>query len=164
MLRDIADRFWTHVYANRYPRWVRDVADRLDSHFNPPYSVKDDPDVTPVPSRWFRGKPYDWIYLRNVHERNEICDIACVIHNPADHHMQEWPLHWRDDRGIFERICEHGVGHPDPSQFPYWDKMRESWRPSIADDDGPYPKSNPYDGIGVHGCCGCCRPPKESKV
>lgn len=64
---------------------------------------------------------------------------ACVIHSPTDHHMREWDLHWRDDRGIFERICPtHGTGHPDPDQFEYWDMTDQQWQ-------------------AVHGCCGCCR-------
>ena len=54
--------------------------------------------------------------------------------------MSTFPLVWRNDRGIFERTCPHGIGHPDPDQFDYWmrsDRMYES----------------------VHGCCGvCCIP------
>lgn len=50
--------------------------------------------------------------------------------------MNLWPQNWRSDRGIMERICEHGVGHPDP-------------------DD---PKAgNKYEA--VHGCDGCCARP-----
>jgi hypothetical protein len=61
-----------------------------------------------------------------------------VIHNPSEHYMAEWTLHWRGDRKIFERICpDHGVGHPDPDQFAYWESIGEDWQ-------------------GVHGCCGCC--------
>lgn len=45
--------------------------------------------------------------------------------------MVLWPQHWRGDRHLMERICPHGVGHPDP------------------DDINP---------DGVHGCDGCCRP------
>jgi hypothetical protein len=56
----------------------------------------------------------------------------CPIHGRTDHAMRAFPQHWRDDRGIMERICPHGIGHPDP------------------DDSGD---------DGVHGCDGCCRPP-----
>ncbi len=53
--------------------------------------------------------------------------------------MKHWLLIWRDDRGIFERLCpEHGCGHPDPDQFPHWKATRQ-------------------ESQGVHGCCGCCR-------
>lgn len=66
---------------------------------------------------------------------------ACPMHNPSDHHMRGWPVIWRDDRGILERICPtHGVGHPDPDQYPYWDAL------GIG------------DVMAVHGCCLCCRP------
>lgn len=58
----------------------------------------------------------------------------CPIHNPSNHHMVNWPTHWRDDRGMMERICPHGVGHPDP-------------------DD---PKAT-INGNDIHGCDGCCQ-------
>lgn len=68
-----------------------------------------------------------------VHSRENCKGPYCPIHNPSDHHMKDWPVHWRDDRKIMERICVHGVGHPDPDD--------------ISDDDG------------THGCCGCCDSP-----
>ncbi len=61
----------------------------------------------------------------------------CVIHNPSDHHMRDWPLMWRADRKMMERTCEHGVGHPDP------DDMDHKKRTGSKDD-------------GTHGCDGCC--------
>lgn len=64
---------------------------------------------------------------------------ACVIHRPTDHHMRGWELVWREDRGIFERLCPHGIGHPDPDQFPYWDALGA-------------------EAEGVHGCDLCCKP------
>ena len=62
------------------------------------------------------------------------CSGICPIHNPSDHHMSGWPTHWRDDRQLMERICPHGVGHPDPDD---------------RSDDR------------THGCDGCCRPAPE---
>lgn len=75
--------------------------------------------------------------LENIH-RAEKCDgRVCVIHNPTEHAMSEWELHWRDDRGIFERLCpEHGVGHPDPDQFDYW-------------------RATGQIEQAIHGCCMC---------
>lgn len=67
-----------------------------------------------------------------VHSNEDCIGPFCPIHNPSDHHMKDWPLHWRADRAYFERICEHGVGHPDP--------------------DGFYGEQDT-----VHGCDGCCR-------
>lgn len=45
-----------------------------------------------------------------------------------------WFRLWRKDRAIFEWICPHGVGHPDPLDI----------RVMAGLDDG------------VHGCDGCC--------
>lgn len=80
--------------------------------------------------------------LHNVHPAIRCAGQWCVIHRPSAHHMRDWTLHWRDDRGIFERICPDGVGHPDPDQFDFWqrtDRMYEA----------------------VHGCDGCCAPPPD---
>jgi hypothetical protein len=59
----------------------------------------------------------------------------CTIHNRSDHSMRSFPQHWRTDRAIMERICPHGVGHPDPDEY----KLTLS----------------KYEG--VHGCDGCCK-------
>lgn len=62
------------------------------------------------------------------------------MHAPTRHHMRAWPVHWRSDRGIIERLCEHGCGHPDPDQYPYW-------------------RATGQEYLAVHGCDGCCEPP-----
>jgi hypothetical protein len=80
--------------------------------------------------------------LGGVHFREDCKGETCVFHKPSDHHMREWKLHWRADRGIFERICPHGVGHPDPDQFEYWAK-------------------NNREAESVHGCDFCCRDTKD---
>lgn len=75
--------------------------------------------------------------LRQVHPADKCAGTHCVIHNPSDHHMRDWPTNFRGGGGFLdpgpiwtERICpDHGVGHPDP-------------------DDPFAPKE--------HGCCGCC--------
>lgn len=69
------------------------------------------------------------VTLKNIHLADKCAGQSCSIHNPSDHHMRNWPLHWRDDRGICERTCPHGIGHPDPDGI----------------------------GDGVHGCDGCCQ-------
>jgi len=71
----------------------------------------------------------------NTHSRDACLGEFCTIHNRSDHSMREFPQHWRGDRGIMERICTHGVGHPDPDSP--WDKDSAEW---------------------IHGCCGhgCC--------
>lgn len=55
--------------------------------------------------------------------------IPCSIHSPSDHYAKDWPQHFRLDRGIMERMCPHGVGHPDPDEL---------------------------NADTSHGCCGCC--------
>ena len=62
----------------------------------------------------------------------DLCDgEKCCLHNRTDNCMRCDRQHWRDDLGFMERICVHGVGHPDP------------------DDEYAEP---------VHGCDGCCNP------
>ena len=73
-----------------------------------------------------------------THDRDDCQGRGCPIHHPSDHHMRDWPWHWRSDRGLMERTCEHGIGHPDPDDANY--------RASLGDTDT------------VHGCDGCCRP------
>lgn len=81
----------------------------------------------------------DWVsgtgQKLKVHDRSKCEGCFCPIHTPSDHHMRDWPLHWRGDRSIMERMCPHGIGHPDPDDF----KIKTS----IHDD-------------GTHGCDGCC--------
>lgn len=77
------------------------------------------------------------VVLGNVHSKRKCLGETCVIHNPSNHHMRSWPLIWRDDRGIFERLCGHGIGHPDPDQHGYW---------RVLD----------IEHEGIHGCDGCC--------
>lgn len=75
------------------------------------------------------------------------CAGPCPLHNPSDHHMVDWPLNWRPDRYIFERICEHGIGHPDPDSL--------AWKNHVAGYvEQPHLLYQPDDG--THGCDGCC--------
>lgn len=77
--------------------------------------------------------------LVNVHSPRACEGRNCVMHNPSDHHMRAWPTNWRGDRGLMERICRHGIGHPDPDALAYHVSVGEHWQ-------------------GMHGCDGCCRP------
>lgn len=76
-----------------------------------------------------------------VHTPEGCTGRHCVIHNPSDHAMRDFPTHWRSDRMLMERICPHGVGHPDPDDLAY--------------QEARFPQRAP----GVHGCDGCCLPP-----
>jgi hypothetical protein len=71
----------------------------------------------------------------------------CVVHNKSQHHMRSWPQWWREDRGMFERLCPHGIGHPDPDQVYYW-RMTLVGRYANAEE--------------VHGCDMCCVNPRPA--
>lgn len=77
-----------------------------------------------------------------VHDPQRCAGQFCCVHNPSDHPLRDAPLHWRSDRMLMERICVHGIGHPDPDGLAY---MRRAWVPGA-------------DGAGVHGCDLCCVP------
>lgn len=78
-----------------------------------------------------------------VHKRNALCDRdGCAIHNPTDHIMSDFKQFMREDKSfLIERICPHGIGHPDPDSARF-----------IAKQEG-------NGSINVHGCDGCCRDP-----
>lgn len=50
------------------------------------------------------------------HDADKCLGEYCTIHNRSDHVMRSFPQMWRSDRGFMERICPHGVGHPDPDE------------------------------------------------
>jgi hypothetical protein len=78
-----------------------------------------------------------------VHDPALCAGRPCTIHHRTDHLMRSFPQHFRQDRGIMERICPYGVGHPDPDDL--------AWRPAT------YERGiEGRDTASVHGCCGCC--------
>jgi hypothetical protein len=77
-----------------------------------------------------------------AHPRKDCIGRQCCIHNPSDHHMRDWSQHFRPDRVLTERICPHGIGHPDPDDL-YFKRLM------AGTDDVP---------DTVHGCDGCCDP------
>lgn len=82
----------------------------------------------------------DGLVLSGIHDIRQCYKRSCVIHSPTKHRMSTWPLHYRGDRKIFERICEHGIGHPDPDQYDFWVDIGRT-------------------ANKVHGCDGCCSEP-----
>ena len=78
-----------------------------------------------------------------AHTKDKCEGRACAVHNPSDHRMRAFPQHWRDDRALMERICPHGIGHPDPDHMAWYRTQRTV-------------KDAYYESI--HGCCGagCC--------
>lgn len=93
-----------------------------------------------------RPSPYDTGELELVQTVDGVMQIhgvavcagtTCVVHNPSDHPLGDAPLKWRGDRYLFERICEHGVGHPDPDSVAFLEERGVTH-------------------AAVHGCDGCC--------
>lgn len=82
------------------------------------------------------------MHILRVHPKAVCAGDWCTIHNPSPHHMREFRQLWRADRRIMERICPHGIGHPDPDDM----AIRTG------------------KDRGVHGCDGCCRDPKEGAL
>lgn len=76
-----------------------------------------------------------------THGPEQCAGQICVIHNPSTHHMREWQLHWRDDRKLMERVCEHGIGHPDPDHLAFVARTKGDEAMRIE---------------SIHGCDGCC--------
>lgn len=75
--------------------------------------------------------------LGDTHPEYKCYGRQCVIHNPSDHHMLDWPINLRENK-LIERICKHGVGHPDPDSVYFFDMIGQG-------------------GLGIHGCDGCCK-------
>ena len=76
-----------------------------------------------------------------VHEKADCSGDFCVIHNPSDHCMRSFPTYWRQDRMLMERICPHGIGHPDPDDVAFAASIRSQ---------------DQIDYYAIHGCDGCC--------
>lgn len=77
-----------------------------------------------------------------VHTKDKCTDHNCCIHNSSYHPLRNCPTHWRDDLGTMERICKHGIGHPDPDDLAFKNIDKTSSSPD-------------YD-YGEHSCDGCC--------
>lgn len=87
----------------------------------------------------------DFLAAGGKYHSKEMCESSrkagspehCFVHNPSDHSMLTWPIVVRAST-LIERLCEHGIGHPDPDSAAFL-----NWR------DG-------HDMWDIHGCDGCC--------
>lgn len=88
-----------------------------------------------------------------VHSAVKCEGEACVLHNPSDHHMADWPMSRRFDKRppIVERLCPHGTGHPDPDSAAWAQR-------AVQEDDELVWQDERSDGeyVWIHGCDGCC--------
>jgi|SRR5690625_648052 len=53
-----------------------------------------------------------------THSQEECALEECDIHNRPKE-FEGFRLQWRQDRGLLEQVCEHGVAHPAPSEVAY---------------------------------------------
>jgi hypothetical protein len=74
-----------------------------------------------------------------VHDAENCFSYYCAIHNPSKHNMVKWPLYLRET-GLMERMCKHGVGHPDPDSAAYIAQIH----------------NHTVNTWLSHGCDGCC--------
>lgn len=89
----------------------------------------------------------------------ELCQgRLCAIHNPTTEEPEcNWPTHWRQDRGLMERICPCGIGHPAPEHMAYLEEL-----------DAKNGTNHAYYE-GIHGCglychTGGCREREELEL
>ena len=96
--------------------------------------------------------------LRRVHSAEWCEGRTCAIHNMTDHSMRSFPQHFRGDRGIMERICPHGIGHPDPDDREYQVERETRLLQAMGPDEFPegYYRSLAESSVDTHGCDGCC--------
>ena len=78
----------------------------------------------------------------NIHDPHYCLGQRCVFHRPSLHSMLLWPINIRSCAfdsvpGLVERLCPHGVGHPDPDSAAYFERSGTD--------------------ASTHGCDGCCR-------
>lgn len=82
----------------------------------------------------------DGVKLAGLHAETAECrEFGCVVHNPtsgAAANRHHWPYNWREDHGLMERVCPHGIGHPDPDAAAYNTRHGREYE-------------------NIHGCCGC---------
>lgn len=82
--------------------------------------------------------------MHNVHSEDDCAGEYCVLHNPSNHLMRDFDLLLRETT-LMERVCSHGVGHPDPDSLAY------------------FTRNFPGSALDIHGCCGygCCMTDEE---
>ncbi len=118
------------VYAlNRWVRVVHAGLDRLDEAM----AARGDLTIVELAN----GKKF------YAHGPAQCSSAPCCIHNPSEHALNEAPYWWRSDLGLMERLCEHGMGHPDPDSLAH---IRRAG-------------GDPEGGLGIHACDGCCHAP-----
>ena len=82
------------------------------------------------------------VRLPRAHTKGECRNRPCAIHRRSDHALRGWMQRWRTDRYLMERVCSHGIGHPDPDHIAF---IRKKSGDAHARMDS------------LHNCDGCCK-------
>lgn len=82
-----------------------------------------------------------------AHDNSACKGRYCSVHNPSPEAEAVGERWWRKDRGMMERICPHGVGHPDRDEIAFRER---------AGLETEY--------FGMHGCDGCCLKDSSSSL
>jgi len=100
--------------------------------------------VTQDPETGYWTKLSGGYELVNTHAPEKCEGRLCDIHDrrgPLP--WANWPLNWREDRGIMEVIDpDTGIGHPTRAQYEFWK--------SATSEETTYYQM-------IHGCDGACR-------
>lgn len=54
-----------------------------------------------------------------IHNKKNCKGRGCPVHHPSDHEMKKWPMSWNLQVLSMERVCEHGIRHPDPDDYKF---------------------------------------------
>lgn len=80
--------------------------------------------------------------MLDVHANSPECqEHGCPIHNPSDRAVAIGTTHYNTERQRMDRVCEHGLAHPDPDS--------QDWR-----------ERHFGDRDDEHDCDGCCAHPR----
>lgn len=85
----------------------------------------------------------------------DVCDqeFPCSIHRRSPHPMRAFPQTWCGQHHIMERLCPHGLAHPDPDDYLVRTKQVGTTPPDPDDYQAKTPVSD-----ATHPCDGCCTP------
>jgi hypothetical protein len=87
--------------------------------------------------------------LLQTHPERVCVGGHCCIHNPSGHPLRDAPQFWVAWSRSINRLCTHGVMHPDYDDFAFRIRVGTS--------------SALLALIGAHNCDGCCHWPTEDE-
>lgn len=100
--------------------------------------------LTQDPTTGYWTKIGDRYQLSNTHSPEACEGQLCDVHDRRGRvPWADWPLNWREDRGMMEVIDPvNGIGHPTKAQY-------EFWKRTLGEEATYYQM--------IHGCNGACR-------